>query len=95
MRTNCYDVTNRVEVVASKLIVPKYATHITYLVSVTFLLKGSNLTTIFFTGFKFSNRICFAIALATPPDLLNVPENLMDIFWRTVELPTVHLKISL
>jgi hypothetical protein len=94
MRTNCYDVTNRVEIVASKLIVPKYTTHITYLVSVTFLLKGSNLTTIFFTGFKFSNRTCFAIALATPADLFKVPENLMDIL-RTFELPTVHIKISL
>jgi hypothetical protein len=69
--------------IVSKLIVPKYIADITYLVSVTFLLKGSNLTTIFFTGFKFSNRTCFAIALATPPDLFKVPENPTDIFLRT------------
>jgi hypothetical protein len=81
--------------IVSKLIVPKHITDITYLVSVTFLLKGSNFTRIFFTGFRFSNWICFAIALATPADLFNVPENLTDIFSRTFGLPTVQLKIPL
>jgi hypothetical protein len=64
--------------IALKLIVPQ-----TYLVSVTFLLKGSNLTTTFFTGFKFTNRSCLAIALTIPADLFKVPENGTDIFLRT------------
>jgi hypothetical protein len=73
-----------VEIADSNKIVPKYIVDITYLVSVTFLLKGSNLTTIFFTGFKFTSLSCFAIALEIPADLFRVPENLTDIFLRTL-----------
>ena len=73
---SCYTKTNAQQLVmTSNLMVSR-----TYLVSVTFFLKGSNLTSIFFTGFKFINRSCFAIALPMPPDLFKVPENLTDIF---------------
>lgn len=49
-----------------------------YLMVFTFGLKGSNLNTTCFIGFKLTLLSCFPIAEYIPADLVNPPENGTD-----------------